>query len=122
MRFVRGLKVAFIEKLRNSGSVRGACAAVGVNRRVAYTHREKYPQFAAEWDEALEDAVDVLEATAWQRATTKDHPSDTLLIFLLKGLRPHKYRDNYIQTTDDGTLKELVTALKKSRRKSNAPE
>jgi hypothetical protein len=41
---------------------------------------------------ATEDAVDVLEAVARQRAILG---SDTLLIFLLKGHRPEKYRERY---------------------------
>jgi hypothetical protein len=43
-----------------------------------------------QWDEALEDACDILEAEAWKRARDK---SDLLLIFLLKAHRPAKYRE-----------------------------
>lgn len=41
----------------------------------------------------MEEAADVLEAEARRRATVGG--SDVLLIFLLKGARPEKYRDRY---------------------------
>ena len=50
--------------------------------------------FASAWDAALEVAADVLEKEAFRRATRKTRPSDLLLIFLLKGCRPQKYREN----------------------------
>jgi hypothetical protein len=46
--------------------------------------------FAAAWDEAIEEARDLLQAEAWQRALKR---SDVLLIFLLKAYRPEKYGD-----------------------------
>lgn len=79
-------------------------------RRTVYDHRTRDENFARAWDEALEEACDLLEAEARRRGvegidkpvyhegvkvdTIKQY-SDTLLIFLLKGARPHKYRDNH---------------------------
>lgn len=118
-RFTRARRDAFLHALSLRGCVRDACEAVGVGRRTVYEHRERDPEFAAAWEQALEDAADRLEAVAWERATAEKRPSDTLLIFLLKGLRPWKYRDNYAETHDDGTLKELVSVLRASRGSSN---
>ena len=81
---------AFIAALRNSGNVRASCHAADVSRETVYNHREASAEFRAAWDSALEDAIDVLEATARQRAQAS---SDTLLIFLLKAHRPEKYRE-----------------------------
>lgn len=81
----------FLAALRNSGNVRAACQAANVSRPVAYKHRNEYPKFAAQWDDALEDACDVLEAEARTRARGG---SDLLLIFLLKAHRPEKFREN----------------------------
>lgn len=81
---------AFLAALRNSGNVRASCQAAKISREAAYSARANAPEFAAEWDSALEDAIDVLEATARQRAQAS---SDTLLIFLLKAHRPEKYRE-----------------------------
>ena len=82
---------AFIDKLRNSGNVRLSCNAAGVNRSTAYNWRDKWATFAAEWDEALEDACDILEAEAWKRAV--NDKSDRLLMFLLKAHRPDKFKE-----------------------------
>lgn len=80
----------FLATLRDSGNVRAACKQAGITRKTVYQHREQSKEFAAQWAEAMEDAIDVLEAVALQRAKAT---SDTLLIFLLKAHRPDKYRD-----------------------------
>jgi len=80
----------FLDRLRSSGNVRAACNAAGVKRRNAYRWRKKWSTFAEEWDDALEDACDILEAEAWKRAIKKN--SDRLLMFLLKAHRPGKYK------------------------------
>jgi len=80
----------FLEKLRESGNVRLSCKAADINRRTAYRWRDRFATFADEWDEALEDALDLLEGEAWKRA--RDH-SDRLLMYLLTAHRPDKYSD-----------------------------
>jgi hypothetical protein len=80
----------FLEALRNSGNVRAACKAAGLSRQAVYMHRRRSREFAAAWDEAMDDAVDMLEAIAIDRARKQ---GDTLLIFLLKAHRPAKYRE-----------------------------
>jgi hypothetical protein len=81
---------AFLAALRNSGNVRAACRAADVSRQTVYEHRATDPEFAAAWQETLEEALDVLEAAAWSRAATS---SDTLLMFLLRAHRPEVYRE-----------------------------
>ena len=81
---------AFLVALRNSANVRAACQKAGIDRKTAYNHRDKSDEFRRQWQEALEDACDILEAEAWTRAREK---SDLLLIFLLKAHRPAKYRE-----------------------------
>jgi hypothetical protein len=81
----------FIEALRNMGNVRASCQAVGIARKTAYRWRNKWKSFAADWDEALEDACDILEAEAWRRAVKEQ--SDRLLIFLLKAYRRDKFSE-----------------------------
>lgn len=80
----------FLATLRNSGNVRAACEKAGIARKTAYDHKDRSPEFAAQWDEAIQEACDILEAAAFRRATAS---SDTLLIFLLKANRPAKYRE-----------------------------
>lgn len=81
----------FLEKLRNSGNVRLSCRAAGVPRRTAYNWRDRWVTFRQEWDEALEDACDILEGEAWKRAI--EGQSDRLLMFLLKAHRPDKFKE-----------------------------
>src|SRR3954469_19642841 len=82
-------KNVFLNALSETGIVRSACAAAGVSRNKAYRWRED-PNFRKQWDVNLEEAADILEQEAWNRAR---NGSDTLLIFLLKGLRPERYND-----------------------------
>ena len=83
-------KPAFLESYRESGNVKASAAAAGVSKQAAYKAKKNNKAFSAEWDEARIEVADTLEAEAVQRA--KDH-SDTLLIFLLKGLKPETYGD-----------------------------
>ena len=99
---------AFIERLKATGNVTLAAAGAGVNRQHAYRTRNRNKTFRRRWDEALEQAVDLLEGEARRRTTgirrevwyagevvgEESVYSDTLLIFLLKAHRPAKFRDN----------------------------
>jgi hypothetical protein len=80
----------FFEALRVSGNVRAACRAAGIGRTIVYRYRERNLAFARRWEEALEEATDVLDAVARQRAVAG---SDALLMFLLKAHRPEVYGD-----------------------------
>ena len=107
----------FLEALAETGNVLLSCDMHNLDRRALYRLRKADEDFRRAWDEALEQAADHLEAEARRRALdgllqkkfTKDGDpiidpetgeqyvervySDTLLIFLLKGARPEKYRD-----------------------------
>lgn len=102
-------KAAFCAALASSGgNVARACDAVDISRMTAYTWRDDDPEFAADWDRAKEMGLDALEDEATRRAfdgvdkpivyqgevtgTMKEY-SDTLLVFLLKGGKPDKYRE-----------------------------
>ena len=52
----------FLETLREHGLVIRAAKEAGINRRTAYAARERSKEFAADWDEALEEARENLEA------------------------------------------------------------
>jgi N-methylhydantoinase A/oxoprolinase/acetone carboxylase beta subunit len=104
----------FIAALRNSGNVRASCQAAGVDRSTAYRAYSASPEFAERWNEALEEAIDTLEAAAWSRArdgVVRHEPimyqgqkvaekvvteySDSLMTLLLKAHRPEKYRERF---------------------------
>lgn len=101
-------KPDFIKALIRFGNVAYACRKVNIAMSTAYDHREKDEQFGQAWTEALEHATATLEREAWRRAVKGNEKpiyqqgiqvgsvreySDTLLIFLLKGYAPHKYKD-----------------------------
>jgi hypothetical protein len=83
-------RVVFLDALRVHGIVSRAAAEARIHRDTAYFERSQDPDFAREWQEALDRGVDMLEDVARQRAF---QGSDTLLIFLLKAHRPERYRE-----------------------------
>lgn len=102
-------KKPFLEVLRRTANVTLAARQIGISKVTAYNARHKSEKFAAEWDEAIDQAVDLLEAEARRRALSgveepifhngqqvgaKRRFSDTLMIFLLKAHRPQVYREN----------------------------
>lgn len=95
-------RTAFLDRLRASANVSAAARAAGLSRSSAYALRGRDPDFRAAWDEALEEALDDLEAELRRRAIEGvDKPvfyggkecgsvksySDTLGMFLLKSRR-----------------------------------
>lgn len=81
----------FLEALAEFGTIRSACDAADVSRRVYYDWIARYPDFKQAAEDAMERNTDELEEVAQDRAKDK---SDLLLMFLLKKRRP-EYRDNY---------------------------
>lgn len=101
-------KLVFLKELQRTGIVGTACKKAKISRSTAYKTRDEDVDFAAAWDIALDDATDNMEQEAWRRGVKgtvkpvyqgKEHVgdireySDTLLIFMLKGIRPDKYRE-----------------------------
>jgi hypothetical protein len=126
----RQKKVAFLNAFRESGVIQYAADAAGVHRTTVQEWRGKDPAFDREYEEAYEASIDVLEQEARRRALVGvSEPvyqngkkvgdvqkySDTLLIFLMKGARPQKYRDNArleLTGADGGPIKsEAVESL-----------
>lgn len=63
-------KPIFLEALRTVPVIAHACRAVGINRSTAWRAREADEQFAADWDDAIEEGVDNAEQEAYRRAVT----------------------------------------------------
>lgn len=133
----------FLDMLAETGNVTKACASADIGHTTVYQWRKDDPEFAEQWDRALDIAADILELEARRRAVDGvDEPlthngqityqytealdangnimrhsdgtpimrpildangnkipvtvkkySDTLLIFLLKGNKPEKFRE-----------------------------
>jgi len=90
-----GWREMFLDTFRNSGNVRAACMYADVARQTVEAAYKRDDEFAAAYDEAEEEATDLLVAEAWNRAR---NGSDRLLEFLLKGHRPSKYGDRVAET------------------------
>ena len=80
----------FLETFRNSGNLRAACEYASVARQTVDAAIKRDKEFAALYEQAENDAVDLLTAEAWNRA---QNGSDRLLEFLLKSLRKEVYAD-----------------------------
>lgn len=117
-----GWKATFLDVLRASPNVSAAARAAGVARQSAYEAREADPEFAAAWEDAIEESVDDLEAEAFRRARGVEVPivnrqgelvghrveaSDPLAIFLLKAHRRAKYGTK-IENEHSGEVKVIV--------------
>ncbi|MGE4527283.1 MAG: hypothetical protein AB7D00_02850 [Rhodospirillaceae bacterium] len=109
----------FLSALAETGSVRAAAAASGRARSVWLGLRGRDLAFAAAWDQALEAYVELLEAEADRRAVggeeepifyggkqvgVRAKPSDSLLMFRLKALRPGRYRNGADETAEALTV------------------
>ncbi len=74
-------------------------------------HDEAY---RAAFEKAKELRDERLEEAAIERATREKEPSDTLLIFLLKGAMPHKYKERVAQEVSGsggGPVQVVVSSL-----------
>lgn len=109
----------FLTALSEGASITSAAKACGSLRQTFYRWRSEDPAFAAEWDEAIEAGTDLLEDEARRRAVDGvEKPifyqgrevgrmreySDSLLMFLLKGRRPDKFRDGVPQNQHELTI------------------
>lgn len=72
-RFVgKGWRKTFLEVMAKTGVATIAANVAGISRVAAYQHRNDDEKFAADWDDALEQAVDLVEAGAFKSATYGD--------------------------------------------------
>ena len=107
-KLTRQRKQTFLEHLRATSNVTESAQVAGVSRTAMYERRAIDPELSKAWDDAIEQATDALEKEARRRALDGvDKPvhfqgkrvdlikeySDPLLMFMLRGHRPHKYRE-----------------------------
>lgn len=126
-------KRAFLLCFAELGMVTGAAKAAGISRRTHYNWLEKEDpdgklsaqavSYKAAFEEAREIAEENLLSEARRRAVEgveepvyyqgkicgmKKRYSDSLLIFLLKALKPEKYRDHHAAKAPEKTYDELL--------------
>ena len=103
----------------------------GIDRGTHYDWLQKDPEYRAQFERAQEVAIQALEDEAVRRAYEGvERPvyqggekvgvireySDTLLIFLLKGARPQKYRERYDVVVEAG--EGLVRAIERGKERA----
>lgn len=96
----------FLEKLAETANITHSAKEAGIARSAAYRLRSQSVSFRAAWDEAMNQALDDLEAMLLDRAVhgvekpvfyggkacgTVRHYSDALAIFFLRARRPEVY-------------------------------
>lgn len=107
----------FLAALREVPVVARACEACGIERSTAYRRRDSDPEFAAAWDDAMEQGIDKAEQEAFRRAVEGTDKgvwhmgtlvgservySDALLALILKGRRKRVYADRTELTGAEG--------------------
>lgn len=90
----------FETTLNATGNVTAACEQAGVSKQAAYNARDAVQEIRERWDAALDHAISRLELEARDRALGG---SDTMLIFLLKKLKPDVYGDR-LDIEHSGTI------------------
>ncbi|HXJ42850.1 MAG TPA: hypothetical protein VNH18_26450 [Bryobacteraceae bacterium] len=65
---IRARKQAFLAAMRQSGVIRVSAEAAGISSSTAGCWREWDPQFARDWDQAEQEAIDLIEARGTQLA------------------------------------------------------
>src|SRR6516225_11877367 len=102
-------KAAFLLRFEETGRIDLACKQTGIGRRTHHNWLEGDPDYRKQFEQSRKRIVQLLEDEAYRRAvegvekpikvgdeikTIREY-SDTLLIFLLKGAAPEKYRERY---------------------------
>lgn len=117
---------AFLRTLMEGWTASRAALAAGAPRVTFYKLRENDERFAAAWDAAVDAGTDTMEDEAARRGTegydkpvfykgtkvamVREH-SDMLLMFMLNGRRPEKFRQNVKLDATVTTGKDFAAAL-----------
>lgn len=125
-------EVIFLEVLQQTGNVTKATAKAELDRSLVYRRRNLRPEFREKWQNAMDQALDYLEAYLWDKAMGKDtnETADGLVvdekiaIFLLKAHRPEifgdgkKRRDLDEKTKGQSPRRRLMKKLEQMANKS----
>lgn len=101
----------FLDLYIKTGNVTLAAKGAGISRTTVYERRKAHPEFDDKVKQAHEEAIGTLEEAAWKRAKKY---SDTLLIFLLKSLKPDVYRENLKVTYEHNLSPDLINEMAKA--------
>jgi hypothetical protein len=123
----------FLEILATGASITRAAAEIGAGRSTVFEWKQRDPDFAARWDDAVEAGTDLMEDEALRRALKgTERPvyqqgqlvgyitefSDVLMIFQLKARRRAKYAERSEQKVDMTLNGEDPASVLSARRKA----
>ena len=104
-------KRLFLGAFEKTGSKTAAARAAKIDRTTHYKWLESDAEYQKEFEAAEQRSIDGLEDEAWRRAHAG---SDGLMMFLLRGLRPDRYRER-LSADVSGTV-NLVQILEAQQR------
>lgn len=114
------LKKSFLKAYQRIGRVDLAAKEIGISRALVYDWKSRDDKFSEKFSKSKDYIAGMLEDEAYRRAcegTAKpvyqqgekvgeiQEYSDTLCIFLLKALKPEKYRERY-DVRQDATIRQ----------------
>ncbi len=102
-------ETVFLEILQQTGNVTRATEKAGLDRSLVYRRRNLNPRFREKWQNAMEQALDYLEAYLWDKAMGKEITEaqdgglvdEKIAIFLLKAHRPEIFGDGKMRRDRD---------------------
>ena len=100
-------QIQFLDTLRATFNVTKASAAVGRHRSSLYKLRQADKEFAAAWNEVIEECLDELEEVVYQRAL--EGKQALYPIFVLKHRRPERWGDRVKVETEQRS--EIIVNL-----------
>ena len=107
-------KRVFLLAMHDGGTVRQACKSAGVKRESVRTWIKTDDEFSKEYDVARLSFAELLEDMAYERVKNPDKGkgSDVLLMFLLNGNMPEKYKPQVAAGGE--SAKELISMFRKA--------
>ena len=100
-------QIQFLDTLRASFNVTKSASAIGRHRSSLYKLRQADEEFAAAWDEVIEECLDELEEVVYQRAL--EGKQALYPIFVLKHRRPKRWGDRVTVETEQRS--EIIVNL-----------
>lgn len=108
---------AFLAALEQTGSVTQSAETAKISRFTVYATKRDDAAFATLWEQALDAGADALEDEARKRAFAG---SDVLLMFMLKGIRPQKWRESRATIPPAELNKMIETELQRIAKQKEA--
>lgn len=99
-------KKRFLKAVEQVGTLTAGCRAARVSPHTVYQWREFDLEFSLLEQEARNRCADELEAVVIRRAKRR---SDLLAMFMLKAMRPEKYRERFDVTTGGQPMIKAVS-------------